>query len=67
MYTDPCTFAMNTFNFYLESLPQFIIENDADWCMIYDWMEDMCGSLTESQWDEVEVVFWKHGLEDSRY
>ena len=67
MYTDPCTFAMNTFNFYLESLPSFITQTDADWGMVYDWMEDMCGSLTESQWDEVEVVFWKHGLEDSRY
>ena len=57
---------MNAFNFYLESLPSFIEQTDADWCMIYDWMEDMCGPLTDAQWDEVEKVYNPY-LTDSRY
>ena len=66
VYTDPCTFAMNSFQFYLQSLPQFIVENDADWGMVYDWMENMCGELTDTQWDEVEKVYNPY-LNDSRY
>ena len=66
MYTDPCTFAMNSFNFYLESLPQFITENDADWAMVYDWMEDMCGPLKDFHWEEVAEVY-KEFNNDSRY
>jgi len=57
MYTDPCFFAMNTFNFYLESLPSFITQTDADWCMVYDWMEDMCGPLRDEHWEEVAQVY----------
>ena len=57
VYTDPCSLAMNSFYFYLESLPQFIEDNDADWCMVYDWMEQMCGELTDAQWDEVSDVY----------
>ena len=59
MYTNPCKFAMNAFNFYLESLPQFITDNDADWCMVYDFMEAQVGTLTEEQWDEVDYVVAK--------
>ena len=54
------------FNSTLQSLPQFIEEMDADWCMIYDHMEAQCGELTEEQWDEVEKVYHPF-LNDSRY
>ena len=55
------------FNSALESLQQFIMETDADWCMVYDFMEAQVGTLTEPQWDEVEMLYWQHGLEDKRY
>ena len=59
---------MNTlFQQALNTLPQFIEEMDADWCMIYDHMEaQVGGKLTEEQWDEVEAVY-KPFLNDSRY
>jgi len=41
----------------LAALPQFIMDRQADWTMVRDWMEDQCGSLTDAQWDEVEEVF----------
>jgi len=66
MYTDPCTFAMNSFNFYLQSLPSFITQNDADWGMVYDWMDDMCGPLKDYHWEEVAQVY-KEFNNDSRY
>ena len=50
----------------LESLPQFCYEMDADWCMVYDFMEAQCGELTDAQWDEVEKVYNPY-LNDSRY
>ena len=50
----------------LESLPQFCEEMDADWCMVYDFMEAQCGELTDAQWDEVEKVYNPY-LNDSRY
>ena len=66
VYTDPCTFAMNSYQFYLESLPQFIQDNDADWGMVYDWMEQMCGELRDEHWEEVAQVY-KEFNNDSRY
>ena len=41
----------------LAALPQFILDTQADWTMVRDWMEDQCGSLTDAQWDEVDEVF----------
>jgi hypothetical protein len=41
----------------LQSLPQFIQEMDADWCMVFDWMEDQCGALSEEQLNEIALVF----------
>jgi len=41
----------------LQSLPQFIEEMDADWCMVYDYMEAQVGQLTNVQWEEVEAVY----------
>jgi hypothetical protein len=57
---------MTTFKSALQSLPQFVLEMDADWCMVYDWMEDQCGPLKDYHWEEVSQVF-KETLEDSRY
>lgn len=45
------------FNSVLESLPQFIEEMDADWGMIYDYMEAQVGALTDAQWEKVEAVY----------
>ena len=53
-------------NAVLETLPQFIMETDADWCMVYDFMEAQVGKLTEEQWDEVEMVYYNYNM-DSRY
>ena len=50
----------------LQSLPQFCYETDADWGMVYDFMEAQCGELTDAQWDEVEKVYNPY-LNDSRY
>jgi len=41
----------------LQSLPQFIDEMDADWGMVYDFMEAQVGTLTDAQWEEVEAVY----------
>ena len=54
------------FTLALDSLQQFIYEMDADWCMVYDYMEAHCGELTDAQWDEVEKVYNPY-LNDSRY
>jgi hypothetical protein len=54
------------FTLALDSLQQFIYEMDADWCMVYDFMEAQCGTLTEDQWDQVEKVYNPY-LNDSRY
>jgi hypothetical protein len=50
----------------LQSLPQFIEEMDADWGMVYDFMEAQVGTLTDAQWEEVEAVY-NPFLNDSRY
>jgi len=54
------------FNSALRALPQFCYETDADWCMVYDFMEAQCGELTDAQWDVVEKVY-NPFLNDSRY
>ena len=41
----------------LETLPQFIQEMDADWCMVYDFIEAQVGRLTDAEWDEVAKVY----------
>jgi hypothetical protein len=50
----------------LESLPQFIEETDADWGMVYDFMEAQVGNLTDAQWDEVSDVYAPF-MNDMRY
>lgn len=50
----------------LESLPQFIMETDADWGMVYDWMEDQCGPLKDFHWEEVAKVY-KEFMNDDRF
>jgi hypothetical protein len=50
----------------LQSLPQFIEEMDADWGMVYDFMEAQVGTLTDAQWEEVEAVYQPF-MNDSRY
>ena len=50
----------------LQSLPQFIMETDADWGMVYDYMECQCGDLKDYHWEEVAEVY-KEFLNDSRY
>ena len=45
------------FDTVIQSLPQFIEEVDADWEMVFDWMEDQCGALSEEQLSEVALVF----------
>jgi len=42
------------------------METDADWCMVYDFMEAQVGNLTDTEWDEVEKVYNPY-LNDSRY
>ena len=54
------------FNSALESLHQFCIEMDADWCMVYDFMEAQVGTLTEEEWDQVEMLYHNYNM-DSRY
>ena len=44
-------------NDILETLPQFIQEMDADWCMVYDFIEAQVGQLTDAEWDEVAKVY----------
>ena len=50
----------------LESLPQFVMETDADWGMVYDFMEAQCGDFRDVHWDEVAQVY-KEFNNDSRY
>ena len=50
----------------LQSLPQFCYETDADWGMVYDFMEAQCGELRDEHWEAVAQVF-KEFLNDSRY
>ena len=47
----------NLFNSALESLQQFVMETDADWCMVYDFMEARCGELPDYAWDKVGEVY----------
>jgi len=55
------------FNEVLQSLPQYIVEQQADWGMIYDYVVDHVETpLTNSQWDEVGEIYKPH-IEDSRY
>ena len=54
------------FNSALQSLPQFCEEMDADWAMVYDWMEDMCGPLRDEHWEEVAQVYREY-MNDTRY
>ena len=54
------------FNSALQSLPQFIMSTDADWCMVYDFMESQCGDLKDYHWEEVAEVY-KEYINDSRY
>jgi len=44
------------FNSALESLSQFVMETDADWEMVCDFMEAQCGDLPDDAWDKVEEV-----------
>jgi len=50
----------------LQSLPQFVMETDADWGMVYDFMESQCGELKDYHWEEVAEVY-KEFMNDSRY
>jgi len=50
----------------LQSLPQFCQETDADWGMVYDFMESQCGDLKDYHWEEVAEVY-KEFMNDSRY
>ena len=50
----------------LQSLPQFIMSTDADWGMVYDFMESQCGDLKDYLWEEVAEVY-KEYINDSRY
>ena len=54
------------FNSALESLSQFVMETDADWGMVYDFMEAQCGDLRDEHWEEVAQVY-KEFNNDSRY
>jgi len=47
------------FDSVIQTLPQFIQEMDADWEMVYDWMEDQCGALSEEQLHILGLVFDK--------
>ena len=57
---------LDLFNSALESLTQFVMETDADWCMVYDFMEAQCGELPDYAWDKVGVVYEEFN-NDSRY
>ena len=50
----------------LQSLPQFCEETDADWGMVYDFMEAQCGDLKDYHWEEVAEVY-KEFINDSRH
>ena len=57
---------MTQFHSALKSLPNFIQSNDADWCMVYDYMEEKCGPLKDYHWEEVADVYYPFN-NDSRY
>ena len=58
---------MTKFNSMLESLQPFVLEMGADWGLVYDWIEQQCGTnLTEEQWKKVEEIYAPL-MEDSRY
>ena len=48
---------LDLFNSALESRPQFVMETDADWGMVYDFMEAQCGDLPDYAWDKVGEVY----------
>ena len=48
---------MTQFTSALQSLPQFVQETDADWQMVYDFMESQCGDLKDYHWEEVYDTF----------
>ena len=48
---------MTQFTSALQSLPQFVQEMDADWQMVYDFMESQCGDLKDYHWEEVYDTF----------
>ena len=48
---------LDLFNSALESLTQFVMETDADWGMVYDFMEAQCGELPDYAWDKVGEVY----------
>lgn len=50
----------------LKSLPDYIQGTDADWGMVYDYMEGMCGDLKDYHWEEVAEVY-RYYMQDSRY
>ena len=43
----------------LLQLPAFMsdTDNNGDFAEVYDWVYEMCGDLTDEQWDEVFEVF----------
>ena len=47
---------MMTFSEAIESLPSFIVEMEADWEMVYDWMMDMCGVTKFSDEENAELA-----------
>jgi hypothetical protein len=56
----------NAFTSALQGLAGFITETDADWGMVYDFMEAQVGDLTDEQWEEVAEEY-KEFINDSRY
>ena len=54
------------FNSALKTLPSYIKSNDADWGMVYDYMESTCGDLKDYHWEEVAEVY-RYYMNDSRY
>ena len=45
------------FNSALESLPQFVMEMDANWEMVCDFIESQCGDLPDDAWDKIEELY----------
>jgi len=33
------------------------MQTQADWCMVYDFMESQCGELRDEHWEEVARVY----------
>jgi len=42
------------------------MSTDADWGMVYDFMESQCGDLKDYHWEEVAEVYKEYNT-DSRY